>query len=340
MKFINLVIKTRAAFFVAVVLLFAQSVFAAEAPIKVNVDNFVRAETAVQFDRVKVAFNKWFHVRQPPQLDQQGVIRMNRDTLYSVALVDISKGASLTIPESGDRYLSIMVVNEDHYINKIYHDAGSYELTMEEFHTPYVYVTPRILVNSSDPVDIKKVNALQDQIKIKAASARPYVHPNYDQASYKATYKLLLELSKGVSGTKRMFGKKEEVSEVQHLLGTTFGWGGLPEYEAYYINVEPNLPVGAYQLTVKDVPVDAFWSISLYNRDGYFQENEHAAYSVNSISGTPNNDGSFTVHFGGDPRAINYLHVMEGWNYIVRMYQPRKEILDGKWTFPSVKKVK
>ena len=138
MKFTNIVIKTCAAFIATVTLLFGQFAFAADAPIHVNVDNFVRAETAAQFDRVTGAFNKWFHVRQPPQLDQQTVIRMNRDTLYSVVLVDISKGATLTIPESGDRYLSIMVVNEDHYINKVYHDAGSYELTMEEFHTPYV----------------------------------------------------------------------------------------------------------------------------------------------------------------------------------------------------------
>jgi hypothetical protein len=137
-----------------------------------------------------------------------------------------------------------------------------------------------------------------------------------------------------------MFGKKEEVGEVRHLLGTAFGFGGLPESEAYYLNVEPNLPVGAYQLTVKDVPVDAFWSISLYNRDGYFQENKYNAYSVNNISGTPNKDGSFTIHFGGDPGSVNYLRILEGWNYTVRLYQPRKEILDGTWTFPAVQTVK
>ncbi len=231
-------------------------------------------------------------------------------------------------------------MNEDHYINKVYHDAGTYELTMEEFHTPYVVLAARALVNSSDPADIKEVNALQDKLTIKAASAKPYTHPNYDQVSYEATYKPLIELGRGVAGTKRMFGKKEEVGEVRHLIGTTFGWGGLPEYEASYINVEPNLPVGAYQLTVKDVPVDAFWSISLYNRDGYFQENEHNAYSVNNVTGKPNKDGSFTVNFGGDPEAANYLHIMEGWNYIVRLYQPRKEILDGTWTFPAVQTVK
>jgi hypothetical protein len=31
---------------------------------------------------------------------------------------------------------------------------------------------------------------------------------------------------------------------------------------------------------------------------------------------------------------------MDGWNYAVRLYQPRKEILDGKWKFPAPKPVK
>lgn len=326
-------------------MLINQFAFADNAPIKVNVDNFARVETALQFDRMLDSFldgkvNTWRHLRNPTPLDNQVVIRMNRDTIYSTAIVDISKGATLTIPESGNRYLSVMVVNEDHYLNKVYYDAGTYELTMDEFHTPYVNLSARILVNSADQADIKKVNALQDQLAIKAASARPYSHPNYDQASYKETYGAVIELSRGLPDARGMFGKKEEVGEVRHMLGTAFGWGGLPDNEANYLNVEPNLPVGAYQLTVKDVPVDAFWSISVYNKDGYIDENKYNAYNVNNISGTPNKDGSFTVHFGGDPESKNYLHITKGWNYIVRMYQPRKEILDGSWTFPAVQKVK
>jgi hypothetical protein len=345
MKFLKVATKILSAFFVTVTLLFCQFAFAADAPIHVNVDNFVRAETASQMDRILKTMaggkvNTWVHIRTPTPLDKQTVIRMNRDTIYSAAVIDISKGATLAIPETGDRYLSIMVVNEDHYINKVYHDAGTYELTMKEFHTPYVVLAARILVNSSDPADIKEVNALQDKLTIKAASAKPYKHPNYDQVSYKNTHSALLELARGLTDFKGAFGRKTDVNPVRHLIGTASGWGGLPEHEATYLNVEPDLPVGAYQLTVKDVPVDAFWSISLYNRDGYFQENKYNAYSVNNISGTPNKDGSFTIHFGGDPESVNYLPIMEGWNYIVRLYQPRKEILDGTWTFPAVQTVK
>jgi hypothetical protein len=83
----------------------------------VNVDNFARAETARMFDGILAqagAINRWLHLRGPVPLDQQTVIRMNRDTLYSGAVVDIGEGAVLEIPDVGDRYLSVQVTNEDH----------------------------------------------------------------------------------------------------------------------------------------------------------------------------------------------------------------------------------
>ena len=315
----------------------------ADEPIIVTVDNFVRAESAKQFDsymKLTGGINTFFHFREAVPLDKQTVIRMNRDALYSSAIVDISKDATITIPETDGRYLSIMIMNEDGYINKVYQGKGTYKLTMKEFDTPYVSVALRTLINPLDPSDIAKVKAIQDGATIKSNSAIPYTHPEYDQASYEAVYKAVIGLSRFVPDARRMFGPKEEVTEVRHLLGTALGFGGLPEKEAFYLNVEPNLPVGAYEITVKDVPVDAFWSISLYNKEGYFQKNEYNANSVNNITGTPNEDGSFTIHFGGDPKSANYLYIMEGWNYVVRMYQPRKEILDGEWVFPSAKPVK
>lgn len=330
---------------VASIALFSPSLLTAQGEEKVivNIDNFVRAETAAQFDRMlefSGGVNKWFHFRQPTPLDQQSVIRMNRDTLYSAVIVDISKGATLTLPDSGERYMSVMVVNEDHYINKIFHKPGKHKLTVKEFGTPYLNLSVRTLVDESDPADIKQANALQNQLKIEAASAIPYSHPNYDVESYQATYQPLLELARGIPDARKTFGKMEDVDAVRHLFGTASGWGGLPENEAFYLNIEPNLPVGAYKITVKDVPVDAFWSISVYNKDGYFQENEFNAYSVNNISDTPNEDGSFTIHFGGASDGVNYLPITEGWNYTVRLYQPRKEILDGTWSFPNVEPVR
>jgi len=55
--------------------------------------------------------------------------------------------------------------------------------------------------------------------------------------------------------------------------------------------------------------------------------------------GKKDKDGSITIHFGGDPKADNFLPIVPGWNYIVRQYRPRQEILDGSWSFPEPKAV-
>jgi hypothetical protein len=87
---------------------------------------------------------------------------------------------------------------------------------------------------------------------------------------------------------------------------------------------------------VRDVPVEGFWSITVYNADGYLEPNDRNAYSVNNITAAANDDGSVTVHFGGDDDRPNLLPIMDDWNYTVRLYRPRPEILDGTWTFPAI----
>jgi hypothetical protein len=210
-------------------------------------------------------------------------------------------------------------------------------LTVDEFDTPYVLVAPRILVNPTDAADVATVNALQDPFALSAASAQPFAMPDYDTDSFDATREALLQLARGISGFDHCFGTKEQVEPVHHLLGTAAGWAGLPDNEARYVNVDPGLPVGEYTLTVKDVAVDAFWSISLYNADGFFEPNDRDSNSVDNLTAVPNDDGSITVNFGGcTDKRPNCLPIMDGWNYIVRLYQPRPEVLDGTWTFPTL----
>jgi hypothetical protein len=307
--------------------------------VHVNVDNFARAES----DRMFASFvddaggvNVLKHNRVPAPVEHQPVIRMNRDTLYSAAVVDISQGATLAIPDGGDRYVSVMVVNQDHYINRVFHDPGRHELTVAEFDTPWVAVAARVLVDPADSEDVAAVNALQDKLAIDAKSSQPFVMRDYDTVSLDATRRALLELARGLSGFDHAFGSREHVDPVRHLLGSAAGWGGLPDEEASYIGVEPRLPVGEYKLTVKDVPVDGFWSVSVYNGDGYFEPNDRNAYSINNLTGKPNEDGSITIHFGGVDDRPNLIPIVDNWNYTVRLYRPRSEVLDGSWKFPEV----
>jgi hypothetical protein len=307
---------------------------------RVNVDNFVRAESNRMFAALAGdagGVGLWKHYRELAPLDHQPIIRLNRDTLYSSAVVDITGGATLTVPSSGDRYLSVMVVNQDHHIERIFHDAGEHRLAQDEFRTPYVMLGARVLVDPNDPDDVGVVNSIQDGFGIEAASNEPFVLPEYDASSFDTTRNALLELARGIDGFDNAFGGRDEVDPIRHLVGTASGWGGLPEHEAYYANVDVGLPVGEYRLTVRDVPVDAFWSLSVYNADGYFEPNERGRNNVNSITAERDPDGAISIHFGNgpDPKP-NYIPIMEGWNFLVRYYRPRREILDGTWQFPAV----
>jgi hypothetical protein len=308
-------------------------------PVPVSVESFARAETDRTFAGLAAeagGVNRFRHNRTPTPIERQPVIRMNRDTLYSIAIVDISHGATLTIPDAGGRYLSAMIVDQDHYVNRVYHDAGRYELRAAEFDTPYVGVAVRILVDPADEDDAAGVNDLQDKLAIEAPSAKAFSQPDYDTGDLDEIRSALLELARHLGAFEHAFGAKDEVDPIRHLIATAAGWGGLPDREARYIGVEPNLPAASYELTVRDVPVDGFWSISVYNRDGFFEPNDDGAYNVNNLTAARNEDGSITICFGGDNGRPNHLPIMEGWNYTVRLYRPRPEVLDGSWTFPSL----
>ena len=49
-----------------------------------------------------------------------------------------------------------------------------------------------------------------------------------------------------------MFGTRSDTDPIRHLLGSAPAWGGNP------------------RLCVDEVPVDGFWSVTVYNNEGYF----------------------------------------------------------------------
>jgi hypothetical protein len=306
--------------------------------------NFVRAESDKMFNNYVTmgAFGKFLDLTEPTPIDQQKVVRMNRDTLYSMAVFDLTTPVTIIKPDTGDRFQSMQVISEDQYTQMVVYKPGTYTLTQEKVGTRYVMVLVRTLVDSNNPQDIKKVNAIQHEIKMAQKSPGKFEIPNWDKASQDKVRAALKTLASTMSDYSEAFGRKSEVNPVEFLLASSVGWGGNPQKDAKYVNVIPKMNDGktAYVLNVKNVPVDGFWSISLYNAKGYFQKNKYNSYSVNNITGTKNKDDSITIHFGGDPKQSNYLPIMGGWNYTVRLYLPQKKILDGSWTFPKPQLVK
>ena len=314
--------------------------------VPVTVDNFTRAESDLYFGGIlkdSGAIGKFFHRREPARIDNQTVIRLNRDTLYSSALFDLDAGpVTITLPDAGGRFMSMQVINEDHYVPEVVYGKGSYTLTKNKVGTRYVAVAIRTLVDPANEKDIREVHALQDAITVSQKNPGQFEAPDWDQASQKKVRDALLVLATTVPDFRKAFGTKGQVDPVRHLIGTAAGWGGNPDKDAIYLNITPPKNDGAtiYKLNVKNVPVDAFWSVSLYNAEGYYEKNSYDAYSINSITGKKSPDGSIAIQFGGcDGKVPNCLPIMKGWNYTVRLYRPRPEVLSGKWKFPEAQAV-
>jgi hypothetical protein len=314
--------------------------------IPVTAENFIRAESDMYMSVVALkegGFGKFEHHRELAPIANQTVIRMNRDTLYSAAVFDLDAGpVTITLPDAGRRFMSLQVIDEDEYSPPAIYDPGPHTLTKADIGTRYILVGVRTLIDPSDPKDVAQVHALQDALKVDQKSPGVFEVPSWDPVSQKKVREALITLASTVPDTSGAFGKRGEVDPVRRLIGAAATWGGNPLKDAIYVNVTPPKNDGktVYRLTVKDVPVDGFWSVIVYNTDGYIPQNDLGVYSFNNVTAKPDPGGSVTIQFGGcDGKAGNCLPIVPGWSYTVRLYRPRAEILSGRWKFPEAQMV-
>lgn len=258
------------------------------------------------------ALGRFYHYRQLPPLEGTGV-RPKRDTLYSEAVFDLDAGpVTITLPDPGDRFFSIIVIDQDHYVATVAYGAGSHTLTRDDIGTRYVFAAVRALIDPADPGDLDQVHALQDAITVNQANRGSFKAPNWDPESQKKVRDALMSLASTLPDLRGGGGSRDEVDPVRHLIATASGWGLNPDKNAVYLNVTPtsNDGSGIYRLTVEDVPVDGFWSISVYDAAGHFVKNDLDAYALNNITAQRDPDGSVTVQFGGcDGQQANCLPI-------------------------------
>jgi hypothetical protein len=321
--------------------LFAPCISLAEGPVKVTVYDFVRAESDLQmkgYVNKAGGVGKFLHMRDPYSVENQTTIRGNRDTLYSMGVFDLTTPVTIDKPESPDRFQSMMYASQDHSIFPVEHEGGSFTFTQDRIGSRYVFILFRTFADPNDPQDLAAARELQDRIVVKQDQTGSFEIPNWDTESLDRIRNAINVLAADViTDFKGYFGIKDELDPIKHLMGTAYGWGGNPVEAAMYVNAIPDRNDGEtpYILNVKDVPVDGFWSVTVYNEDGYLEKNELNTYSFNNVTAKQNADGSFTIHFGGDSSRVNYLPITPGWNYAVRLYRPKPEIIDGNWKFPD-----
>lgn len=309
----------------------------------VTPENYIRAETDRNFLNVYALsgnkINTLYHFRQPTPLDNQTVVRMNKDTLYSGAIIDTEGGATITLPQADDgRYMSVLVVDNDHYAPMVIYEAGTHALPTD---TKYLMVAVRTqLFDPTDPAEVALVNKLQDQVVINATSADPLPPMKWDAGSLKELTAQYEVESKQYPSWKGMMGPRGSVDEKTRHVAVAAAYGLLPERDATYLNYSGDHDVATCHKATYQVPENnAFWSITVYGKDGYMKS---ANSIINATNAKLDGDGTFTVFYGsaascGD--VANRLDVSEGWNFLMRVYRPAQSVLDGSYVMPTAKPI-
>lgn len=315
-------------------------------PPQVDAFNFARAETDLQMKGYGAkGFGEFAHSRKAYDVDHQVTLSGNRDTIYSFGVFDLSKSdLTITLPDSKGKYMTLMPISQNHDIYRGLNAPGTYTFTQKEIGTRYMVFVVRTLADPNDPKDMDRAHKLQDGIQVQQTDIGDMSGlQDWDEKQMLAMRKAYNELGSSLSSSSSFFGVKCDRSYLQNAMGIAVGWGGMQKEDALYLpgQVEKNDGKTAYTITVpEDVPVGGFWSVTVYNEDRFMVKNEYDAYAFNNITSEKARDGSTVLHFGGDPKAGNYIPIMDGWLYIVRFYQPKDAILNGEWTFPEAVEIK
>ncbi|MDE0589402.1 DUF1254 domain-containing protein [Halocynthiibacter sp. C4] len=197
----------------------------------VTVANLVRAETDHMIrENMRVYgtdFSQMTHLREPTTTDNQPVIRMNQDTLYSGTLLDLSEPVQITLPEIDGRYMSMLVISQDHYMLSEA-TPGTYELTEENVGMRFAIVAFRTFVDVTDPEDIATAHAAQDAISVTGGGTGPFEAPDWNLDQLTLARKALNDLSTLGFDATRAYGTKDEVDPVDYLIGAIAAWGCRP----------------------------------------------------------------------------------------------------------------
>jgi len=313
-------------------------------------------------------FNTWALGTEPAlvKAGEDKVVRMNNDAYYKLAFLDLSKGPAILTSKkpSKDRFKSYQIM-DDRNVNfhnvihpdgvyTMYHDKKPKEIKGEAIESPSRLVA--LVVR----VEVKDKNNAQDVAEAKAVFNGIGVDgPKLDKApeldllsgfDKKVAEEALRRIDKTFASTpfrELVAGPGDVPGKVSYLnlaAGTKGGWGGPvtshSSYETIFVDKDGKKMMGkngTYTITTEEPPVDAFWSLTVYDtgRGGYFHPNKENKYHINNTSAVKNDDGTVTFLFKEkcEPGDVNCLEVPAGqFDIATRYYLPGEDIRSGKWT--------
>jgi len=300
------------------------------APTIVTQDNFPQAYTNLRLGAiVKKAggVNKFFEMPVPSSIpEEQFVVRMNRDTFYSVSVIDMSSGSVyVTVPKT-DQYVSTQSVDENHETQPMIYGSGRHKITAK---TTHAFVIVRALED-----------AARRNLVIEAGSAKPFVVKKWDMESFRAVEKAgNIDFSNGYDQSKAFGNTESGQTAYMNYVGCAGGWGGAMVEDNIY-QTSPYFDAnGCYEMTFADPKAKSFWSATVYNADGrMFNDIANISSEMNPVK---NADGTYTLRFGCEGQPNN-IPIVEGnttgkFNVLMRHYGPSEMVSNGEDGYDATK---
>jgi len=308
-------------------------VTAENSPTIVTEDNFPQAMTNMRLAAILKktgGVNKFFTMPVPPSdPNKQFVVRMNRDTPYSVSVIDMSSGeVYVTIPET-DKYVTIQIVDENHETQPMIYGSGRHKITAK---TTHAFVIVRALEGE-----------IRDNLVIEAGSAKPFEVKKWDMESFKAVDKAgNIDFSDGYDQSKAFGNTESGQTTYMNYVGCAGGWGGAMVEDNIYQTSQYMSADACYEMTFADPKAKYFWSATVYNGDGrMFNDVANISSEMNPVK---NADGTYTLRFGCDGKPNN-IPIAEGnttgkFNVLLRHYGPSKQVRNDEEGYNPTKLIR
>jgi len=318
--------------------------------------------------------NTWIvALRKLLKAGEDDVVRSNNDTLYKQAWIYLGDGPVILSSKSPskERFTSFQLQDDRNanYLNIIgpdgsytlYHGEKPENITGEAVEVPSLLSTVIVRIevkDAKDPADLADALSVSDGITIEGPtiSKMPEVDllGGFDERVVQEANKRMDETKVAVPYSEMIVAPGQEpgqdVSYLNFATGTKEGWGGPATshsaYESMYTDdtgATLDGSAGEYVLVTEEPPVNAFWSVTVYDSTtGRFHPNDADRYHINNTTAVKNKDGTYSFRFkvkceDGD---LNCLEVPAGpFDVAARYYLPEPEIMSGEWTMPHPAKV-
>ncbi len=296
--------------------------------IPVTPENYTEVEAEVNFYKWKSkdAMNKLFYMTEPTPAGPMPTIRMNRDTLYAASLVDASNGFKVHMPDQGV-FASALVIDQKGYSQDYIWKPGSHNVNINLENGVFAWVLFRTGLEKG----LEKAREAQKTLAISGMGNKVWLPQKYDKEQYQKLHDQYMNEAID-SGMFLQYGyAASRIENKYKRLSDAAGWGGM-DFGINNYQISKNLKNdGCYSTTFEDPQVDEFWSITLYDADGWLLPIEEKNI-INGRDAVPNKDGTYTVRFNCGKNAVNNLETTAPvFGFAWRTYGSSYKVRSGKW---------